>query len=354
MMRKMALVSVALAAMLSSSIAAADVAWRTDSFDDLLKTAKAENKPIFIDFFTTWCGPCKMLDANTYPDAAVEKVLATMLPAKYDAEKDPWVALAKQYKIHAYPTLVVIGADGKEIDRWIGYLPPDEFADKIGAMAKGTSAIALLEKDLAKSPNDFDLLVQVGEKHAEAGRVEPATAALTKAMAQDPKNEKGKYPEILYELGDVNYGAGNNAEALKYFQRIAHDYPDWENINDAVARLAATQYRLGDTDAAVATYWKITENRQDDYKALNGFAWFCSQRKIGLDKALPVAIKAADLSKRDPGILDTLAEVYFAKGDYDNAIKVETEAASHDASDQYLKDQIEKYKKAKAADQARS
>jgi hypothetical protein len=46
--------------------------------------------------------------------------------------------------------------------------------------------------------------------------------------------------------------------------------------------------------------------------------------------------------------------VYFARGDFDNAIKIEEEAAAKDPKDQYMKDQIEKFKKAKAdADQAK-
>jgi tetratricopeptide (TPR) repeat protein len=87
---------------------------------------------------------------------------------------------------------------------------------------------------------------------------------------------------------------------------------------------------------------------------LNGFAWFCAQRKIGLDKALPAAQKAAELSKRDPGILDTLAEVYFAMGDFDHAIKIGEEALASNPKDTYYNDQVAKFKKAKAeADQAR-
>ncbi|HEU4365878.1 MAG TPA: tetratricopeptide repeat protein, partial [Candidatus Krumholzibacteria bacterium] len=72
------------------------------------------------------------------------------------------------------------------------------------------------------------------------------------------------------------------------------------------------------------------------------------------DQALPVALKAVELSNRDAGILDTLAEVYFAQGDYDKALKIGLEGLSKEPDDQYFKDQVEKYKKAKVEeDQAR-
>lgn len=355
MIRKTVFLSVAAAVAFSAVSALASINWHSEPFADLLKEAKAQNKPIFIDFYTTWCGPCKMLDSSTYPNADVQKLLSSMLPAKYDAEKDPWVAVAKEYKIHAYPTMVVIAPDGKEVDRWIGYLPPEQFVDKIGAMARGTSVISTMEQQLQKTPDDFDLLVSVGTKQAEAGNVDQADEVLKRAMAQDPKNEHGKYPEILLALGDVNYGAGRYPEAKKWLEQLAKDFPNSEEYTTGMSRLAATEYKMGNQDAAVATYWAITKDHMDDYKALNGFAWFCSQRKIGLDKALPVALRAAELSKRDPGILDTLAEIYYARGDFDKAIKVETEAAAHDPSDTYFKDQIEKYRKAKAgAEEAHS
>jgi tetratricopeptide (TPR) repeat protein len=79
---------------------------------------------------------------------------------------------------------------------------------------------------------------------------------------------------------------------------------------------------------------------------MNGFAWFCAKRKFGFDAALPVALKAVELSDRDSGILDTLAELYYAMGDYGNAIKIGEEALSKEPDDQYLKDQLTKYRSA--------
>ena len=82
---------------------------------------------------------------------------------------------------------------------------------------------------------------------------------------------------------------------------------------------------------------------------MNSFAWFCSQAKIGFDKALPIAQKAVEVSDRNPGILDTLAELYYAMGQYDNAIEIGQEALATDPDDQYFKNQVQKFKDAKEA-----
>ncbi len=330
----------------------AAVKWSDESYEQILSRAKKENKYVFIDFFTTWCGPCKRMDEMTFTDAKVGELLNSMIPADWDAEKEPWQAVAKKYKVSAYPTLLVIGPDGKEVDRHLGFLEPAEFIEVIDGYRNGVGTVAALEKELQKSPENVEMLYKVGTKHAEAGRSEEAAAALNKVLTLDPRNDT-RNPEILYRLGEAYYVDQKYAEAKPYFVKLTTDYAGSEVAPDGMKRLAATEYKLGNNDAAVATYEKSMVGKETDAGTLNGFAWFCAQRKIGLNKALPAAQKAADLSGRDPGILDTLAEVYFAMGDYNNAIKVEEEASAKDPDDKYLKEQIEKFKKARDADQAR-
>src|ERR1044071_6959278 len=82
------------------------VPFRALSFDAACEAAAAEHRIVFIDFFTTWCGPCKELDRTTWNDPAVAKLLGEKsVPLKIDAEKE--VALAKRYAIDAYPTLLL-------------------------------------------------------------------------------------------------------------------------------------------------------------------------------------------------------------------------------------------------------
>jgi tetratricopeptide (TPR) repeat protein len=330
----------------------AAVKWSDESYEQILARAKQENKYVFIDFFATWCGPCKRMDEMTFTDAKVGELLNSMIPADWDAEKEPWLAVAKKYKVSAYPTLLVIGPDGKEVDRHLGFLEPAQFIEVIDGYRNGIGTVAALENELEKRPDDVELLYQVGSKHAEAGRSAEAAAPLNKVLSLDPRNAT-RNPEILYRLGDAYYYDQKYAEAKPYFTRLVTDYASSEVAPGGMKRLAATEYKLGNNDAAVAMYEKSIVGKETDAGALNGFAWFCAQRKIGLNKALTAAQKAADLSGRDPGILDTLAEVHFAMGDYNNAIKVEEEASAKDPDDKYLKEQIEKFKKARDADQAR-
>lgn len=348
--------ALSLAVLLAGSVAHAGVEWSTASFDQILSQAKQENRHVIIDFYATWCGPCKRLDEVTYQDANVIEFLNSNIPVKYDAEKGVGEELAGKYRIVAYPTLLVIAPDGKVIDRHIGYLEPEPFIGKMKDYINGVGTITDLEKQLKEKPDDVALLLEVGMKHADAVRAEAAEKCLNKVLELDPEGKVADRGEVFYALGDANYYAKRYPQAREYLSQAIEYALDEKSSETALRRLAYVEHKLGNSDAAVATYEKYLAKHPEDPRAMNGFAWFCAQRKIGLDKALPVAVKAAELSGRDPGILDTLAEVYYARGEFDRAIEIGKEALAKDPDDQYLKDQVEKFTKAKeeADAQARS
>jgi len=341
-------IAIAMLIAFAATGAHADVKWETGSWEDILATAKKENRHIFIDFYTVWCGPCKRLDKITYKDEGVTEFTNTMLNVKYDCEKGFGEELADQYKVAAYPTLLVIGPDGKEVDRHVGYLDPEPFIETIKGYTDGIGTQASYLAQLEKDPDNVELLLTVGTKYADAVMPEDAEATLKRAMELDPNDEMEKRAEIYYNLGFSYYSAENYEPAKKWCMKLINEYGDTEWYSYGERRLAYVNHELGNDKEAVAGYYKLVELKPDDASTLNGFAWFCSQRKIGLDLALPVALKAVEVSDRDPGILDTLAEVYYAQGDYDNALLIGKEALESDPEDSYFQGQVEKYKKAKA------
>jgi thiol-disulfide isomerase/thioredoxin len=165
--------------------------------------AKQEAKLIFIDFYTTWCEPCKRLDADTWTDASVGKLIGDRAVAlKIDAEKEG-KDLAKRYKVDAYPTLLLLKADGSEVDRHVGYINPAGFKvafTKFLALADtGKTAVAQAKEEVAKADDDeaqphFDLaqkLAKAGESEQalkellwcwDEGKKDPEFARMTRSM----------------------------------------------------------------------------------------------------------------------------------------------------------------------------
>lgn len=87
--------------------------FRSINYAEALKAAKTENKLVFIDFYTTWCGPCKMMMKNVFPQPQVGDYFNNKYVCiKLDAEKEG-KELAKRLGVKAYPTFFVMDSEGK-------------------------------------------------------------------------------------------------------------------------------------------------------------------------------------------------------------------------------------------------
>ena len=88
---------------------------------EALAKAKESGKQVFVDCFTEWCGPCKMLARDVFPRPEVGKVFnARFVNLKMDMEKGEGLEVAKRYGITAYPTLLVINPDGTVAGKVVG------------------------------------------------------------------------------------------------------------------------------------------------------------------------------------------------------------------------------------------
>lgn len=88
-----------------------------------LQEAKKQNKLIFLDAYTTWCGPCRMLKKNTFPNEAAGEFFNTnFINIALDMEKGDGLAVAEKYGVNAYPTLIVADGDGNVVTYTKGYV----------------------------------------------------------------------------------------------------------------------------------------------------------------------------------------------------------------------------------------
>lgn len=86
------------------------------SFNEAVAMAKKENKPIFIDFYATWCGPCKIMDKQVFNSKPVVNMYnKEFVNLKIDVDSREGKALADKYGVEALPTLVIIEPNGKQL-----------------------------------------------------------------------------------------------------------------------------------------------------------------------------------------------------------------------------------------------
>ncbi|MCT4586350.1 MAG: thioredoxin family protein [Carboxylicivirga sp.] len=107
------IITIAMLVVLSVSASAQGIKFFEGSYAEAQAKAQAEGKAIFMDFYTAWCGPCKMMAKKYFTLETVGSVYNTKyICLKVDAEKGEGPKLAKKYGVNAYPTLVYAKADG--------------------------------------------------------------------------------------------------------------------------------------------------------------------------------------------------------------------------------------------------
>lgn len=95
---------------------------------EIVAKAQKENKPIFLDAYAVWCGPCKWMAANVFTNKEVAELFNTkFINAKIDMEKGEGVKLAQRFQVQAYPTLLIINSGGEVLHRACGALQTEEF-----------------------------------------------------------------------------------------------------------------------------------------------------------------------------------------------------------------------------------
>lgn len=130
------------------------------TFEEAMKKAREEKKELFVDFFTTWCGPCKMMAEQVFPQMEVGEYFNTrFVCVQVDAEAH--AELAKRYNVTAYPTMLFIGRDGKVLRRVQGAEPPPRLIKEAKiALGEGLSFEQLYEK-FKKNKKDYDVQQQL-------------------------------------------------------------------------------------------------------------------------------------------------------------------------------------------------
>lgn len=106
--------------------------------DKLLERAKAENKFILLDLEAVWCHWCHVMDAETYSNPGVAKILKSKyILVKVDQDSRP--DLSHKYEDWGWPATIIFNADGKEIVKRQGYIPPERMTRLLKAIVKDPS-----------------------------------------------------------------------------------------------------------------------------------------------------------------------------------------------------------------------
>jgi thiol-disulfide isomerase/thioredoxin len=133
------------------------------NFAAAVAKAKQEKKPIFADFYTDWCGPCKQMTAGVFTREAVGEVFnRNFVNVKVNAEKGEGIELAKRIGVEAYPTMFFIDPEtGRVIHAIVGYRSEEELLDEVRQLEQSGKygGLQRMREEFAEGRSDMEFLV---------------------------------------------------------------------------------------------------------------------------------------------------------------------------------------------------
>ncbi len=334
------------------------------SFEKAMARAAKENKIIFMDAYTTWCGPCKMMDKKVFNQKEVgEYFNENFIPLKMDMEKGEGPALAKKYYVFAYPTLLFIDRFGKVIHRVAGFRNQEQML-ALGKEAldpsKQSGSLADRYEAGDRDPK-FLLDYAVSMYDSRTAGYQDVTHEFLKT--QDDWNNEINLKLIFKMTENVDspmfdYMINNQDQFLEYVDqnrlkgRIDNliyssiyslgEEPDFKRVDEIFAKAyperaeeMATKYKIrhyaekGDVNAfsnTAATY--IKKFKVKDWEELNEISWNFYE-SVDDRKMLKKAVKWTKCSiKHDANYYnhDTLASLYYKLNNKKKALKAANKA----------------------------
>ena len=259
--------------MLGEASAAAPADLIKDSTDasfmaDVIEASRVQ--PVIVDFWATWCGPCKQLGPAL--EKAVVAAKGAVKLVKVDVDKNP--AIASQLRVQSIPTVYAF-VDGQPVDGFMGAVPDSQLKSFIDRLT-GPAA-----------PSDLDAVLAMAAESLQLGDVGGAAQAFAQALQLDPENLKaiaglarcyltGGDPERAREVVAMAPPGAKDAELdgvraalaladeapsdlAPFEQRLAKDAAD----HDARLELAKALAGRGQLDEAADQLLRIIEIDRD-------------------------------------------------------------------------------------------
>ncbi|MEM6805840.1 MAG: thioredoxin family protein, partial [Bacteroidota bacterium] len=141
------------------------------SWEEVLTMARKERKLVFVDAYTTWCGPCKAMDRNTFPKAEVGDFFSeNFISYKLDMEKGEGPEIGSKYAVVAYPTMLFVNYQGDIVHRIMGYRGPKELLGEARSALSPSKNKATIELEYESGNREPDIIREYAIHQKEAGR----------------------------------------------------------------------------------------------------------------------------------------------------------------------------------------
>ncbi len=163
-------------------------------WQEIVANSENTKRPVFLDIYATWCGPCKYLDRTVYTDSALASIFnREFVNARLDGESEFGRIMVGRYGLHAYPTMYFLNSAEKVITSIVGVREAPELAETGNIIAENFMKIIQFENKLAENKLDnremseyHALLLSLGQNEKAARLSDSIISALSDKEILDP------------------------------------------------------------------------------------------------------------------------------------------------------------------------
>lgn len=202
------------------------------TFNEALVKAQKENKLIFMDCYTSWCGPCKMMSEQVFVQAPVGELFnKNFINLKIDMEKGEGKELAQKYAISVYPTMLLLDGKGNIVHRIIGGMDVKTLLEKIQRGMNPTTSYGKVKQKYESGDRSAETRAAYLIVMDDAGELKNAPAEIATCLSTMSVADKCKpAPWLLF----TNYIKDYKSPIFQQFVNEKSEYEkylDKETIN---------------------------------------------------------------------------------------------------------------------------
>ncbi len=216
----------------------AQLDWHPDSWDQILSQAKAEDKLIFVDVYTIWCGPCLKMDKDVWVDSSVQaNYNDRFINVKINAENPMrGQQVAQRYGASVYPTLLYLNPGGEVISTYVGAQNKYEIldlSDKVTALYGQRDYLDAVKSNIYKdyTLQELKKILDISVDHTFDGKHQLAMNYLDKISTIQEEDIRRVMPEVnnmdLDYLGRIAPLTGTVSYAEMYVRRNSKEWVSW-------------------------------------------------------------------------------------------------------------------------------
>lgn len=184
------------------------------SYEDALKMAKQQGRKLFIDCYTTWCGPCKYMSETVFKQENVGDFLnQNFICLKYDMEKGEGPELAKKFGVRAYPTFVIVNPDGTIRHKLVGGGEGEKFIERVKESFDDNKALGALDAKYNSGNRDKAFLSQYAQ--VMVANYDPNAKAIVDELLKISTDEEKLSEDYWFIFGNSELSP-KDSEAAKF------------------------------------------------------------------------------------------------------------------------------------------